>query len=88
MRETSEWDAGHAPGARHLALGSLAGALGTLAPDVDIVVVCRSGNRSARATELLIEAGLDAVNLKGGMVAWAAVGLPVLASDGGPGTVG
>jgi rhodanese-related sulfurtransferase len=38
-------------------------------------------------TEALVQAGHDAVNLAGGMQAWAAEGLPVVIDDGGPGTV-
>ncbi len=52
-----------------------------------IVCVCRSGARSAKATELLRSWGLDAVNLEGGMQAWAADGRPVERDDGSPGTV-
>jgi DMSO/TMAO reductase YedYZ molybdopterin-dependent catalytic subunit len=43
-----------------------------------IVVVCRSGGRSAAITGALRAHGYDAVNLTGGMCAWAAVGLPVV----------
>ena len=42
--------------------------------DRPIVVVCRSGARSAVATEALIGAGFDAYNLEGGMNAWHAAG--------------
>ena len=52
-----------------------------------IVCICRSGARSAKATELLRSWGLDAVNLEGGMQAWAAAGRPVEKDDGSPGTV-
>ena len=47
--------------------------------DRRIVVVCRSGGRSAAVTESLRAWGFDAVNLAGGMCAWAAAGLPVVA---------
>src|SRR5205085_10582286 len=43
-----------------------------------IVVVCRSGGRSAAVAEALHAWGFDAVNLSGGMCAWAAAGLPVV----------
>ena len=51
------------------------------------MVVCRSGNRSARATKVLSKAGFDAVNLTGGMAAWKAAGLPLVNSRGKKGTV-
>ena len=40
-------------------------------PDEEIVVHCRSGGRSAKATELLRRKGYDASNLAGGVLAWS-----------------
>jgi DMSO/TMAO reductase YedYZ molybdopterin-dependent catalytic subunit len=48
-----------------------------------IVVVCRSGGRSAAITDALRAHGYDAVNLTGGMCAWAAAGLPVVTDEAG-----
>jgi rhodanese-related sulfurtransferase len=87
VREQTEWHAGHAPAAQHVPLGDLASKLGALPKDRRVVVVCRSGNRSARATALLIRSGFTAVNLEGGMQAWAAAGLPVETKAAHPGTV-
>ena len=87
VREQAEWHAGHAPGARHVPLGNLEGKLGVLPRDRSAVVVCRSGHRSARATALLVRSGFEAVNLNGGMRAWAAAGLPVVSAGAQPGTV-
>ena len=87
VREPGEWRAGHAPGARHIPLGELEGRLGGLPRDRRVVVVCRSGGRSARATALLTRSGYEAVNLNGGMRAWASAGLAVQAGDAQPGTV-
>ncbi len=87
VREQHEWDAGHAPMAEHHPLGELDASLGRLPTDCTIVVVCRSGNRSAHATQILIGAGIDAVNLTGGMSAWEATGLPVVDGRGDTGTV-
>lgn len=85
VREDDEWQAGHAPQAKHLPLGELdATALNDNRP---IVAVCRSGNKSGQAAQALLEAGRDARNLTGGMRAWAARGLPVIASNGSPGDV-
>lgn len=45
--------------------------------DREVLVVCRSGGRSARVTGFLRQQGFDAVNVAGGMVAWEEEGLPV-----------
>jgi rhodanese-related sulfurtransferase len=76
VREPSEWTGGHAPAAYHQPLGRLDPAR---LPRADAYyVICRSGNRSARATKALIDAGLDAHNVHGGMNAWTHAGLPVV----------
>jgi rhodanese-related sulfurtransferase len=87
VREPEEWEAGHAPGARHVPLGQLPDRLDELAGDERVVVICRSGGRSALATEWLTAAGVDAANLLGGMQAWAQAGRAVETTDGGPGEV-
>jgi rhodanese-related sulfurtransferase len=46
--------------------------------------VCRSGARSARVTAYLIQAGWDAVNVDGGMRAWAAAGRPMVTDSNAP----
>ena len=78
VREQDEWDAGHAPGAVHIPLGDLPARYGELDADTQVLVICHSGGRSARATQWLNEAvGLDATNLDGGILAWQGAGLPV-----------
>jgi rhodanese-related sulfurtransferase len=87
VRESDEWTAGHAPEATWIPMGEVAARQQELTPGQAIVVVCRSGARSARVTSALLNAGYDATNLAGGMNAWAAAGLPIVTDDGGPGTV-
>jgi rhodanese-related sulfurtransferase len=89
VREPHEWRAGHAPGAVHLPLGAPAAGAGlpTEARGRPVVVICRSGNRSRRSAALLKERGVEAVDVIGGMQAWAAAGLPVVDARGGQGTV-
>jgi len=77
VREPDEWQAGHAPQASPLPMGQVHERRSDFAADRRIVVVCRSGGRSAAVTESLRAWGFDAVNLSGGMCAWAAAGLPV-----------
>jgi rhodanese-related sulfurtransferase len=50
--------------------------------DRRVVVVCRSGHRSAHVTAWLCEQGVDASNLDGGLLAWA-VGRGTLVTDTG-----
>jgi rhodanese-related sulfurtransferase len=87
VREPDEWQAGHAPDAVHVPLAALAARLGELAEGTPVVAVCRSGGRSERAAAALLQRGFDAVNLGGGMQAWAAAGLPVVADGGAAGEV-
>lgn len=87
VREPQEWQAGHAPGARHIPLGQLGQRQGELPPGRPVITVCRSGVRSARAASLLAGQGSDVANLRGGMRAWAAAGLPLTSKGGRPGAV-
>lgn len=87
VREDDEWQAGHAPGALHLALGNLSEGYRSLPQDRQIVAICRIGGRSERAAIALRDVGYDVVNLAGGMQAWAAAGQPVVTDDGSAGHV-
>jgi len=82
VREDDEWQAGHIDGARHIPLGQVPTRVAEVAGDDQVVVVCRSGGRSARATAWLLDNGVDAVNLVGGMGAWAAAGRPMVSDTG------
>ncbi len=74
VRELDEWDSGHARVARFLPLSSLQERASELPRDTRLLIVCHSGGRSLRATAFLRSEGFDAVNVDGGMMAWAAVG--------------
>jgi rhodanese-related sulfurtransferase len=82
VREPEEWVAGHAPDATHVPLGQLVARLDEVPADRDVVVVCRSGVRSAQATAYLNQVGRRAVNLDGGMHAWEAAGRPMVSETG------
>lgn len=86
-RNDDEWQAGHAPDATYVTLQQIPKHLAELPRDRRIVAICRTGARSANATQYLIKEGFDAVNLAGGLRAWEAAGLPVVTDDGTPGTV-
>jgi rhodanese-related sulfurtransferase len=87
VREADEWDAGHAPEAIWIPLGELPARVDELPRDGRIVAICRSGSRSRAVAAALVQAGYDAVNLDGGMRAWAAEDYEVVAADGLPGVV-
>jgi phage shock protein E len=78
VREPLETAEGTIEGARLVPLAELQDAIGDLADDANVYLVCRSGSRSAYATELLIAAGKrGAKNVAGGMMAWERAGLPI-----------
>lgn len=74
VRTDSEWQSGHVPGARHMPLDKLDPTAFEKGP---VHVICASGGRSSKATDTLVAAGIDAVNIKGGTKAWQAAGFPV-----------
>jgi hydroxyacylglutathione hydrolase/adenylyltransferase/sulfurtransferase len=82
VREPYERDAGHIADTRHIELTDLTAAAGTLAQDRPVVFYCRVGSRSQMAAEAFKLAGFDAYTLAGGLLRWAAEGLP-LAPEGG-----
>jgi rhodanese-related sulfurtransferase len=82
VREDSEWQQGHIPGAIHVPLGQLGNRMNELeaykGADTPVVVACRSGNRSAMAAVRLRKAGFESVyNLEGGTMAWQQAGMPL-----------
>ncbi len=87
VRENSEWNAGHAPQAAHLPLRRIAEASKKVRAGRRVVVVCRSGNRSRSATKVLLAMRYDAVNLSGGMHAWASAGGQVVDRSGRVGSL-
>ncbi len=78
VRTVEEWNEYHIPGARLIPLDQLSRRLAEVPRDREIVVVCRSGNRSATARDLLLKAGYPQVtSLAGGLLAWRSAGQPV-----------
>ncbi|HET7037845.1 MAG TPA: rhodanese-like domain-containing protein [Thermomicrobiaceae bacterium] len=78
VREPEELEEASVPGALHIPLGQLAQRAGELPQDRELLLFCRSGNRSSFATAYLRQAGRnDAVNVAGGIIAWAEAGLPL-----------
>ncbi len=75
VREAEEYAVGRIPGAVLIPLGELASRTDEVPTDVPVVMVCRSGNRSAQAVQILQKAGFTNIhNMTGGMNAWTAAG--------------
>ena len=66
VREPHEFKNGHIPGAKNVPLGTL----GTYTGKGPVYVICASGGRSTQATKKLTKMGVDATNVKGGMMMW------------------
>ena len=79
VREPSEWNDAHIEGATLIPLGELESRVDELPKDQEIVVVCRSGNRSAQARDLLLNNGFTQVtSMAGGLNQWKAAGYPTV----------
>ncbi|WP_245528357.1 rhodanese-like domain-containing protein [Deinococcus maricopensis] len=77
VRENEEYADVHARGARLMPLSTFQQTYTDLPKDAEIVLICRSGARSGRATEFLASQGYGNVsNLTGGTLAWMDAGLP------------
>lgn len=74
VRTVLEFDGslGHIPGAILIPLAELESRMDELEvyKDAEVIVICRSGNRSGRATRILSDNGFKAYNMLGGMLAW------------------
>lgn len=80
VREQKEYDEGHILNSKLIPVGKLAERIGELEKyrEHPIVVVCRSGHRSAAACALLGKQGFaQAYNLDGGVIAWQKANLPL-----------
>jgi rhodanese-related sulfurtransferase len=79
VREQSEWDAGHIDGAVLIPLAELTTRMVEIPADKTILIICRSGNRSAQARDQLRAAGFNQTSsIDGGMNAWIQEGLPIV----------
>lgn len=87
VREDDEWQRGHAPGAQHIPMGQIPSRMGEIDADAKLFVVCHVGGRSQRVARYLAQNGYTAVNVSGGMLAWAGAGRPVVTDDGATGVV-
>jgi rhodanese-related sulfurtransferase len=78
VRTQEEWNEFHAPNTTLIPLDQLSSRLNEVPRDRQIVVVCRSGNRSQQGRDILLNAGFEQVtSMTGGLNEWRASGYPV-----------
>jgi len=82
VRESNEWAAGRAIDVAWNPLTNFN--VESLPSNKPLIFICRSGNRSSRVCEALAESRTDVYNMVGGMQAWHAAGLPMVADIGDP----
>lgn len=79
VRTVEEWNQGHVEGAVLIPLDQLSAHTAEVPADRDVLIICRSGNRSGQARDLLRAAGFArTTSVGGGITAWIAKGLPVV----------
>ncbi len=79
VRTPGEFRGGHVPGAQLLGETDMQ----ALDRERPVWFICRSGARSARAASQFAAQGFEAVNVKGGTMAWRAAGHAVQGPGGG-----
>ncbi len=78
VREASEWDQGHVPGAAHVSKSYIEQQIEAAAPDREapVILYCAGGVRSLFAAQTLAEMGYsDVASMSGGFQAWKGAGL-------------
>ena len=81
VREIDEYQSGHVPGAVHVQLGTVPDNVDAFRGDDPTYVICKSGARSMRACEYLVDHGVHTVNVAGGTMAWITSGRDTAAGD-------
>jgi phage shock protein E len=78
VREPYEYEAGHIPGITLIPMGDIASRLNEIPTDKEVIITCRSGNRSGQVADYLRAQGFTNVhNMEGGILAWEAAGFEV-----------
>ena len=76
VRERSEYERAHAPGALHIPYEQLQDRIAEVPRGHDLVVYCAAGVRSSLAASILERSGLAPINMRGGFSSWETAGLP------------
>lgn len=78
IRQPAEVAAGTVPGAEMMPMHTIPLRIEEIKQDKPVVLVCRSGARSAQACMFLAQQGFENIyNLRGGIMGWAGSGLQV-----------
>jgi rhodanese-related sulfurtransferase len=78
VRTQEEWDEYHAPNTNLIPLDQLQGRINEIPRDKEIVVICRSGNRSQQGRDILLSGGFTQItSMAGGLKEWSALGYPI-----------
>ncbi len=78
VREMNEFTTGSMPGAEAMPMASIPVRMDELQQDKELIIICRSGARSAQVCMFLQQQGFENVfNLRGGLMSWARLGLPI-----------
>lgn len=77
VRTPGEFAGGYIEGAVNIPVQDLQARLGELPQGVPVVVYCRSGNRSAQASQILRDGGHNEIYDLGGVIQWSAAGYPL-----------
>lgn len=85
VREADEWSAGHISQAIHLPMSSFDAH--DIPNDKEVWLICRSGNRSGRVGMFLEQNNIPAINVVGGMKAWAEAGYDMVSENENPAVI-
>ena len=79
VRESTEWEGGHVPGARHIPMRQVAERIDEVPRDRTVAITCAGGARSSIVGSMLLARGFTNIaNVWGGMTGWAQAGLPTI----------
>jgi rhodanese-related sulfurtransferase len=87
VRVPSSFAAGRVQGSVNIPLAEVQDRHGELPRNRTIVTVCSHGGQSYKAAFALHRLGYHVINLAGGLISWQAAGLPLIDTNGAPGTL-